>query len=537
MPHTNAFLLTMRTKLLLAFLLCTLFAKAQTIEVSGLQSGCWEADTIMIIDNVIVQDSLNIMPGTTVLFDGFFNISVEKNASLKALGTENDSILFTVADTTGFSIFDSGRGGWNGIRMEKAGQCRFEYCRFQYGKAALDNDQDGGALRIFNSHDVEISHCTLFCNFSREHGGGLNAEDSKVMMHDCSINNNLTYSLIDTIYFMYGGGLRFLKCEVDITKTDFRNNNGESAIGGALSIDSCLARIDRCQFEYNYGINGAGLYMIRCYDNPCSITNSLFSDNTSGHFGGGLAISDSSPLVANLTVVNNHSIGVNCGGIFFYQQSSPVLWNCIVYGNTNEVPLDEPVQMWSWTYEDYAPEFHNCLVQYGFENISNHEIILVYENCIDEDPLFADPDNENFRLSTESPCVDAGAPETPTEILNGLDLDGHQRVSDNCIDLGAYEYDLTDILETSQKGQLLHIVGNPISISSYAEIECESAGFLFVKVYSIEGKQLYNRNLGKTQIGLNRIEIGELFQSLSSGSYLLVVQAAGRTRVAKVVKP
>ena len=310
------------------------------------------------------------------------------------------------------------------------------------------------------------------------------------MMHDCSINNNLTYSLIDTIYFMYGGGLRFLKCEVDITKTDFRNNNGESAIGGALSIDSCLARIDRCQFEYNYGINGAGLYMIRCYDNPCSITNSL-----------------------------------------------PVLWNCIVYGNTNEVPLDEPVQMWSWTYEDYAPEFHNCLVQYGFENISNHEIILVYENCIDEDPLFADPDNENFRLSTESPCVDAGAPETPTEILNGLDLDGHQRVSDNCIDLGAYEYDLTDILETSQKGQLLHIVGNPISISSYAEIECESAGFLFVKVYSIEGKQLYNRNLGKTQIGLNRIEIGELFQSLSSGSYLLVVQAAGRTRVAKVVKP
>lgn len=537
MPHTNAFLLTMRTKLLLAFLLCILFAKAQTIEVSGLQSGCWEADTIMIIDNVVVQDSLNIMPGTTVLFDGFFNILVEKNASLKALGTENDSILFTVVDTTGFSIFDSGRGGWNGIRMEKAGQCRFEYCRFQYGKAALDNDQDGGALRIFNSHDVEISHCTLFCNFSREHGGGLNAEDSKVMMHDCSINNNLTYSRIDTIYFMYGGGLRFLKCEVDITKTDFRNNNGESAIGGALSIDSCLARIDRCQFEYNYGINGAGLYMIRCYDNPCSITNSLFSDNTSGHFGGGLAISDSSPLVANLTVVNNHSIGVNCGGIFFYQQSSPVLWNCIVYGNTNEVPLDEPVQMWSWTYEDYAPEFHNCLVQYGFENISNHEIILVYENCIDEDPLFAAPDEQNYRLGSDSPCVDSGSPDTPEAILNSFDLDGNPRLAGGRIDIGAYEFASVGIQEFPKNECQLRIVGNPITTSSYAEIECESVCSLFAKVYSIEGKLLVNKNLGFTQIGLNRIEIGELFQSLSSGSYLLVVQAAGRTRVAKVVKP
>jgi hypothetical protein len=92
-------------------------------------------------------------------------------------------------------------------------------------------------------------------------------------------------------------------------------------------------------------------------------------------------------------------------------------------------------------------------------------------------------------------------------------------------------------LESSQKNQLLHIIGNPISMSSYAEIECVSAGALFVKVYSIDGKLLSNKNLGKTQIGLNRVEVGELFQSLSSGSYLLVVQAAGRTRVAKVVKP
>ena len=527
----------MKTKLLFLFLLASILCQAQTIEVFGLQSGMWSADTIRVTGDVKVQDSLRIQAGTTVLFDSYYCIKVENGASLTAVGTESDSILFTVADTTGFHVFNVGRGGWNGIRMDKARKAKFNYCRFQYGKAALDDDQDGGALRIFNSQDVEINHCTLYCNFSREHGGALNAENSKVMIHDCKVNNNLTYTKLDTVYFMYSGGLRFLKCEIDITDTDFRYNYGESAIGGALSIDSCMAKIDRCRFEYNYGINGAGLYMIRCYDNPCSITNSFFANNTSGHFGGGLAISDSSPLVANLTVVNNLSIGVNCGGIFFYQLSSPVLWNCIVYGNNNETMLEEPVQMWSWTFDDYAPEFHNCLVQYGFENISNHEIIRVYENCIDEDPLFADPDNENFRLSAESPCVDAGASETPTEILNGLDLDGHQRVSDNGIDMGAYEYDLTSILETSQKDQLLHIVGNPITMSSYAEMECKSVGVLFAKVYSIDGKLLSNKNLGKTYIGLNRIAIGELFQSFSSGSYVLVIQAAGKKHVTKVVKP
>jgi hypothetical protein len=527
----------MKTRLLLFLLLCGLFAKAQTIRVSGLQSGIWEADTILVTDNVIVQDSLCILGGTTVLFEGFYNIMVEEGASLKALGAENDSILFTVADTTGFHFFNFGRGGWNGIRLEKAGDCRFDYCRFQYGKAALDDDQDGGALRIFGCDNVEIGHSKLFCNFSREHGGALSAENSNVVMHDCDVSNNLLRSEIDTIYFMYGAGLRFLKCEVDITTTNFYNNYSETSIGGAMSIDSCSVHIDRCRFEHNVGINGGGLYLIRCYDNPCSITNSLFANNTSVHFAGGLAISESSPLLANLTVVNNHSIGVNCGGIFFYQQSSPIVLNCIVYGNTNEAPLEEPVQMWSWTYDDFAPEFHNCLVQYGLENISNYDVITVYENCLDEDPLFVDPENENFHLGAESPCLNAGASETPASILDGLDLDGTGRVNDGLIDLGAYEYDLDGIPETVQNESLLHIVGNPITALSYAEINLEKEGLLYASLYAMDGKLVNNKVLGFCQKGPNRIELGELFQQLPSGAYLFVVKTAGKAMVAKAIKP
>ena len=527
----------MKHNILFLLLLSSIFVQAQTIEVSGLQSGIWDADTILVTDNVNIQESLNIMPGTTVLFDGFYSISIEKNATLNALGTATDSILFTVADTTGFHVFNVGRGGWNGIRMDKAGQAKFNYCRFQYGKAALDSDQDGGALRIFGCNDVEIGHSILFCNFSREHGGALNAERSKVAIHDCDIRNNQTFTELDTVYFMYGGGLRFLNCEVDITTTNFRYNNGETAIGGALSLDSCAVKVDRCRFEYNYGINGGGLYLIRSNDGECSIPNSLFANNDSGQFGGGLAISDSSPFISNLTVVGNHSFGVNCGGIFFYQHSSPVLWNCIVYGNTNEAPLEEPVQMWSWTYDDYAPEFHNCLIQYGLENISNYEAIVVYENCMDEAPLFVDPDNDIYHLSSGSPCIDAGAPETSIVILNGFDLDGHPRVSGDCVDMGAFEYDLSNTEEIAQDQQLIRIVGNPVVASSYAEIECESVSELSAKVYSVDGRLLVNKNLGNAQVGTNRIEVGALFPSLSSGNYLLVIQVSGGTTVAKVVKP
>ena len=527
----------MKTRFILtALLLAGYFAKAQTIEVSGLQSGVWDADTVLVTGNVTVEEALAIRPGTTVLFNQFYSIHVEENASIEAIGTESDSIRFTVADTTGFHLFNMGRGGWNGIRLNGSAGSKFDYCRFEYGKAALDNDQDGGALRIYHCKDIEIGHSTLFCNLSREHGGALNAEHSTVKMHDCAVNNNLTYTMIDTVYFMYGGGLRFINCEVELTGTDFRYNNGRSAIGGALSIDSCSVNIDRCVFEHNQGVNGGGLYLIRCYDNPCSITNSLFANNYSEHFGGGLAISDSSPLVANITVVANHSYGVNCGGIFFYQLSSPVLWNCIVYGNTNYAQLEKPVQMWSWTYDDHAPEFHNCLVQYGFDNITNHEIITVYENCIDDDPLFADPDNENYRLSADSPCIDAGSLETPTEVLNGTDLEGHQRVNNNRIDMGAYEYGITGIAETAQDDLAILVVGNPITASSYAEINLDDICNLSTKVYSIDGKLLVNKNLGQSSKGVNRIAIGEMFSSMPSGTYMLVIQAAGKTFVAKVVR-
>ena len=166
----------MKKAMLLLLTGLSLLIQAQTVEVSGLQTGIWEADTIRVMSNIKVIDSLQIAAGTTVLFDNFYHITVGEGSWIKASGTATDSILFTVTDTTGFHIFNTGRGGWNGIQLNQASRSVFDYCRFQYGKAALDDDQDGGAICIRDCDEVTISHSTFFCNFSREHGGALNAE-------------------------------------------------------------------------------------------------------------------------------------------------------------------------------------------------------------------------------------------------------------------------------------------------------------------------------------------------------------------------
>jgi hypothetical protein len=47
---------------------------------------------------------------------------------------------------------------------------------------------------------------------------------------------------------------------------------------------------------------------------------------------------------------------------------------------------------------------------------------------------------------------------------------------------------------------------------------------------------LVDKNLGNVQAGFNRIEIGEMFQTLAQGSYLLLLRGSNQQFAAKVIK-
>lgn len=525
----------MKIRFTFLLLMIALITKAQTIEVSGIQSGLWDADTVLVKGDVVVNDVLDIAAGTTVVFDGFYGISVKKG-SISAIGTEDKPICFTVTDTTGFHVYNNGCGGWNGILLSYAGYAKFDHCVFQYGKAADTTRRNGGALEIIGSNDVEMTNCVLHCNFAREHGGAINAEHSNVKMSNCSVKDNKLYTGDPEIYFMYGGALRFINCDVEMTDMDFRDNYGEISIGGALSLDSCSVKIDRAIFENNIGLNGAGLYIMRCNHLECSISNCLFNDNHAEHFGGGMALSNASPEVSNITVVNNSSSGVNCGGIFFYEQSSPVMRNIITTGNYNIHPDMPNVQMWVWTFDGFAPKFYNGLVQGGLDSITGNEFITIYENMIDDDPLFANAADNDFRLSAESPCRNAGDPNTNPTVMNGLDLDGMPRVLDGMIDIGAYEFSGTGINETASKNSILNISGNPLTANSYAEIDLNYAGNVSVKIFSLTGVVVWTKDYGFLNAGKHQLPIGDFAAEAKHGVYLIEITTPNGLFVEKTIK-
>lgn len=516
-------------------LVLSLCSWAQTIEVQGHQSGLWDADTVLVKGQVKVRDSLSIAPGTVVLFDDFVGIDIVGGASFIAQGTADEPILFTVADTTGFSIYNSGKGGWNGLFVDKAGKVRLDYCKLQFGKAADTLDQHGGAMNILQTSDVEITHSTFFCNFSREHGGAINAEGSSIRFSNCAINDNKVYTS-DPLYYMYGGGARFLKCDIVMTDMEFLNNYGPSCIGGAMSLDSCSILLDRAVFAHNIGINGGGFYMMRCNDKACRVSNLLIHDNFSGHFGGGMAFADASPEVYNVTVTRNFSEGVNCNGVFYYQHSSPVLVNCIVSGNYPEHPQGDTIQQWIWTFDDYAPEFHNCLFEDGLKQFTGADYIHVAEDIMDLDPGFVDPEHEDFHLSEDSPCRDAGSLQTPDYILASLDLDHMPRVSNQRVDLGPYEYSGANVGETALEASSVELLGNPLNAQSQLRLDLHEAGEVVVRFISLLGQSTAMRSFGRREAGTSMLDLGDMIARLDHGVYLLEVRVNEKNYLLKSLK-
>ena len=510
-------------------------ARAQTVEVNGKQSGVWDADTVFVTGDVEVMGSLEVRPGTVVLFDRFFSISVTDGAEFSALGSPDDSIVFTVADTTGLSNEYVGMGGWNGFQVNK-GRIRLDYCVLQYAKAIQGVDKEGGAMNI-QGGDVVIAHSTFRCNSSCDRGGAIHAQDADLSMSSCRVNENRVYSEVGA-FAMYGGGISLLKCHVDMNDMEFRGNYAPTCIGGALSLDSCKVDLHNAVFADNEGLNGGGLYMIRNNNTVSTLYNVAFYNNYSHHFGGGLAFADSSPYVYNLLVTDNSSEGVNCNGVFFYGHSQPKMNNCIVYGNyprPEQGYLVDSIQMWVWTFDGYTPEFYNCLIEGGRELITSGELIKVFENIIDADPLFVDALNNDFRLQEGSPCRDAGNEFVPFDLLDGTDLGGLRRVSNGRIDIGPYEYSAAAVPQYEMENSFAHLLGNPLDSESRLVTNLSHPQKVTVKICSLTGS-LVSEMTYVANAGIQELKLDDSVAGLARGLYVIEVITEEGVCAIKTVK-
>lgn len=300
----------------------------------------------------------------------------------------------------------------------------------------------------------------------------------------------------------YGGGIL---CRIDPYPTKARDgglphagssptiiNNiiiGNSAFRGAgiYCIDQSAPRIERNTIRDNEAIgffsNGGG---ICCSEAHPLIVGNIITRNKS-YLGGGIGLADCHALLQNNIVAHNeaHAGGgisinrtdadlqiVNCtiventaanwgGGIYCMDDFSCVLKNSIVRDNiTYGLEIEITLSDYFPPSSELSTMFSNVKGGADLVETSTHGLLEWDEgSMIDEDPLFANPANEDFHITRHSPCINRGTNDGAPVV----DIDGHTTPFMGTADMGADEFVDTHVL-ASDMFQVSAAVGGTASL-------------------------------------------------------------------------
>lgn len=293
----------------------------------------------------------------------------------------------------------------------------------------------GGGLAVWGksggSNVAHITQCTFIGNRSAtgNRGGGAATTLTRLFVEDSEFRDNWGGT-------SGGGGLHVHTAEAEssIRRTDFIGNRlADFGNGGGLNVDGASTDllIDRCRFEGNIAGDGASRSGsgggLRAQDGTLTLRNILFSDNYGASGGAGPYVWDANVLMENCTVVTNWAYGAEGGsqglgaGASGANRGDFIVRNSIVYHNVR-------------------------LGMSGHENLRNSTAtftcntpLLSGEGNFSTEPKFVDFVGGDFRLSKDSPCVDAGTNQV--WMVGARDLDGGPRIDfvSGRVDVGCYE--------------------------------------------------------------------------------------------------
>lgn len=230
-----------------------------------------------------------------------------------------------------------------------------------------------------------------------------------------TISNGFNTVLGGGLYAVDGAHARIEDCRITHCRTPTVSPSSGEGGGAFLAYNS--ADLDRCVIAHCRSYYGGGLFM----GGGCGIYSSVVYSNTANN-GAGIFLHNG-PTVMNCTVAFNNAIEFG-GGLYCYL-SNAVVRGTIAYYNTSFYPQDN-------NYVPYGAEqevAYNCTTP-GWGS-----------DVVTDAPGFVNAAAFDFRLTTNSPCVDAGGPLGV--VMQDIDrvvrpLDGN-RDGTAAVDIGAYE--------------------------------------------------------------------------------------------------
>ena len=521
---------------------------AQTHIPAGNVSGTWTTSgSPYLIEgeiSITAGQTLTIEPGVLVEFQDHYKLNVQGN--IQAVGTQNDSICFTIDDTTGFSNLLLPDGGWHGIRFGNStpgnDTSRISFCRLEWGKAVGSSpDNSGGAIAVESYNNLVISNSLITHSIAAFSGGGIAISNSDVIVRDNTFYQNGAGFAC--------GGIAISSCDPLIVNNKIDNNIALSSGGGlGLSSGANPDIIDNVIIN-NTAKYGGGIQM-KTNCNPL-ITNNIFYFNTADLEGGGADMEDNcNPLFVNNTIVYNLApIG---GGIDCEVNSSPVFRNTIIWWNVGYADGSQ-VHLFS---EDSDPDFYYCDIEGGSEAFGlwyggtvYFNYSGVYENNIDVNPDTTSQNGYLFLLADTSPCIDAGDPDDIYNDVENPANPGFAKWPSKGLlrnDMGVYGgpgclyFDpITGIEEkfnfdlSGQQYRVFQNYPNPFTETTTISWQLPKETQVILKVYDFTGCEI--KTLVDCRMAKGDHKINFNASGLPAGVYFYQLKASGRIEIKRMI--
>jgi hypothetical protein len=225
-------------------------------------------------------------------------------------------------------IFSTGSSGYGGCVFNYYSNPNFVNCVFSGGRA----NAGGGMCNQYSN--PTLTNCTFSENktwggMMDLGGGGMKNYDSNPTLTNCTFIKNQASSR--------GGGMDNLRSSATLVNCTFTENSGGSG-GGICNLGS-IATLTNCTFSKNrtgaYN-SGGGIY--NEYKSSLSLSNCIFSENSSADGGGVWNRSDSVTLInCSFTGNSAHSSSNEYGyGGGMYTGGNPMIVNGIFSRNSAE---------------------------------------------------------------------------------------------------------------------------------------------------------------------------------------------------------
>ena len=303
----------------------------------------------------------------------------------------------------------------------------------------IAKDEGGGA--IFRGGRPNIFNCNISTNQSARGGGLFFTEGSLPVIDNCIISNN------NIVEWFHSNNVPFVGngAGIAIVYSDYAFNDGEYAQiqnseffgnnasrGGALYTKDSFIAIENTSITNNTSLVGGAIVAA---NSQLDIFNSVISNNTANECSGGIYTKDNSNInISNLLLVDNtsleqHNDGGGCHSAAYFTDTDGIIDKVTVANNGGQNSIED------FGFYDSSIDVSNSII---LEDIFNHNsnLVITYSNVSDGFDAWdgignIDIDsqlNDNYTLRLNSPCIDAGDPNSE------LDPDGTRA------DIGAYYF-------------------------------------------------------------------------------------------------